>query len=183
MAVSQYFNVMNKMFFNEISVYDFGIKVLDMIEIIHGAGYVHNDISLDKIHLGTNQKFNLIRRRRYEVFESMFDDKSLHIIDFTFMTPYINFETGKHLKKEKVNNILNVGNELQTLNRLDSFRTSRRDDLEMLCYLLISISRYYRIPNMEFPKGSSKNKEHMLYYLHAYKKNYPLSRLCKILLD
>ena len=55
-SLSYFFNPMNKRILNLISVYDIGCKVLDIIEIVHHAGYVHNDISLEKISLGLKQK-------------------------------------------------------------------------------------------------------------------------------
>ena len=53
-TISNYFNILSKQYLNMISICDIGLKVLDLLEIVHGAGYTHNDISLDKITLGTN---------------------------------------------------------------------------------------------------------------------------------
>ena len=38
-----------------MSIYMIGLKVLDILEVVHRAGYVHNDISLDKVLLAQGQ--------------------------------------------------------------------------------------------------------------------------------
>lgn len=95
------------------------------------------------------------------------------------MTPYLDFKTKKHLKQEKVTQMLNINNEFQTLNRLNSLRTGRKDDLEMLCNLLIYLSNYYELPDFCLPPSTNANSEHRLYFLQAYKKSYTLARMCK----
>ena len=50
-----------------------GIKILDEIEVVHGAGYVHNDLKLDNI--------------------IMSDAGFLKIIDFGFATKYYTSES------------------------------------------------------------------------------------------
>ena len=81
------------------------------------------------------------------------------------MTPYIDFYKEKHLKQGKVNYMINLSNELQSANRFNSLQTSRRDDLEMLCNLLIYITNKYRFPDMQLPRSTNKNNEHKLYYM------------------
>lgn len=92
---------------NQLSVYVLGCKLLDILENIHKAGYVHNDLSLDKIVHGLNQKL----RTKDDQVTNCFEDVSLHITDFTYARPYIDFKTGKHLKQDKVNVPLNINND------------------------------------------------------------------------
>lgn len=73
------------------------------------------------------------------------------------MTPYIDFETGRHLKKEKVNEMINIMNEFQSLNRFKSIRTSRKDDMEMLCNILIYLRNFYELPYLKYPPGASQD--------------------------
>ena len=54
-ALSYYFNHFNKRKINLMSIYMIGLKVLDILEVVHRAGYVHNDISLDKVLLAQGQ--------------------------------------------------------------------------------------------------------------------------------
>jgi len=80
-----------------VSLYEFGSRLLDILEIIHRAGYVHNDLSLEKIVIGPNQ-FIPSALAKMDQTENLFDEKSVHIVDFEYMTPYIDFKTKNHLK-------------------------------------------------------------------------------------
>ena len=40
---------------NLVSIYSLGCKLLDQLEVFHDAGYIFNDLSLDKIMLGIGQ--------------------------------------------------------------------------------------------------------------------------------
>ena len=79
-----------------------------MLEIVHGAGYIYNDISLDKINLGQKQRID--KEFTSDDTENQLEGKSLNLQDFTYTTPYIDFETGKHLKQEKVNCSFHISN-------------------------------------------------------------------------
>ena len=85
-----------KNIFNEVSIYDMAIKLLDFFEIAHNAGYVHNDIGLDTVNLAHGQHLNTDRFNRKT--ESCFPEGPLHVIDFSYMTQYRCFKTGSHLK-------------------------------------------------------------------------------------
>lgn len=50
---------------NMISIYNTGYKLLEILEIIHAAGYVYNDLTLDKIILGQNEVINIKRNNWY----------------------------------------------------------------------------------------------------------------------
>ena len=49
MTLSNYINDIGKSKLNLTSIYELGIKLLDMLQIVHDAGYVHNDLSLSSI--------------------------------------------------------------------------------------------------------------------------------------
>lgn len=70
--------------------------MLDILEIVHQAGYVFNDISMEKILLGPNQTMSLDNG---SIIQDYFEDKTLHLVDFSFLTPYKCFVTSKHLKE------------------------------------------------------------------------------------
>ena len=38
------------------SVYDFGLRVLELLETIHAAGYTYNDLKLENILVGNGDK-------------------------------------------------------------------------------------------------------------------------------
>ena len=91
-------------------------KLLEFLEIAHAAGYVHNDIALDTIYLGFGQRIDLEQIKLKT--SQCFTGSSLHFLDFSYMTPYIDFKTGKPLKQSKQNNIFKVSNDFQSLNRV-----------------------------------------------------------------
>ena len=82
--------------FNEVSIYDMAIKLLDFFEIAHNAGYVHNDIGLDTVYLSQGQVLNTKRFNKKT--ESCFPKSPLHVIDISYMTQYKSFQSGAHLK-------------------------------------------------------------------------------------
>jgi serine/threonine protein kinase len=49
--IFQYFQSHYKKF-SKRSVYDFGIRVLELLKTIHAAGFIYNDIKLENILLG-----------------------------------------------------------------------------------------------------------------------------------
>ena len=93
-------------------VYIFGSKLLDMLEIIHEAGYVYNNLRFENIHFGLSQY-----PRFYENNDN-FDELTFHIQEFTTATPYKDFSTGKHLPQEKVKGIMTYENEFASLSQL-----------------------------------------------------------------
>lgn len=109
-----------------------------------------------------------------------FTRKNLHLVDMSYATPYIDFKSGKHLKQSKVQSTLNMKNEFQSHNRLNGYRTSRKDDLEMLCNLLIYLCNNYELPDFEYPSSCSNDLDKKFYFLMSYKSSFPLSKLCKI---
>ena len=51
-------------------------------------------------------------------------------------------------------------------------RTSRRDDLESVCWMLIYLLDHMRLPHLQFPAKAKLNPTFALYYLQSYKKCY-----------
>ena len=62
-----------------------------MLEVIHNAGYIHNDISLRKIYLGSIQTLDFSDQKLSD--ENIFEEVILHLSDFSYLTPYKNFVT------------------------------------------------------------------------------------------
>jgi len=69
------------------------------LKIIHDAGYVYNDVKLDNIMTGYNQKLP-----KTYIKENCFEDVKLFLIDYGFATAYRDFTTGKYLSKVEVEN-------------------------------------------------------------------------------
>ena len=175
--MSHYFNHKNRAKLSLHTVYIIGLKILELLEIIHEAGYVHNDISLRKVVLGYEKQlqFDYLGSANKTIKPQPF-----HFMDLSFATPYIDFKTGRHLKKGKVNCPINISNEIQTLRRLNYERTSRKDDLAMLCTLLITLCNHYCLPDFKTLHQSNKmSNEQYLTLLKCYKESYSLSLMCK----
>ena len=91
-----------------MSIYSLGLRLLDMFEVIHSAGYVLNELSMSKILLGPNQPIEIDKK---DLIKNCFDGKSLHFVDLSYATPYVNHSTGKLEKQQKVQCAINLKNE------------------------------------------------------------------------
>ena len=134
---------------NLASIYDLSIKLVDFFEISHYAGYVHNDIALDTINFGQGEYLNI--KVMEEKKESCFSGKTINVTDFSFMTPYVDSETGKNLKQVKVDGAIRLSNECQSTNRFYQLRTGPRDDLEMLCNFVFWLTNYQQLLDLKYP--------------------------------
>jgi hypothetical protein len=75
------------------------------------------------------------------------------------MTPFIDFKTGKLLKQDKVEGIINISNEYQSVNRFNGLRTGPRDDIEMLFNFMFSLCHNYKQLELEYPPQTLFNAE------------------------
>ena len=64
------------------SILQFGISMLRMLEGIHAAGFTYNDIKLDNVLVGFQNKINPTAKNCFELC-------SLHLVDFGFASRYI----------------------------------------------------------------------------------------------
>lgn len=102
-----------------------------MLEGVHAAGFVFNDLKLDNIMVGIKD-----RLPREGSQGNVFAEGTLHLIDFGFATRYIDKETGLHIKQDEVETFR--GNMIfGSLNQLNFLKTSRRDDMIALLYMLV----------------------------------------------
>ena len=60
----------------------------------------------------------MIIKDGFDLSDNVFDGKSLHFTNISYLTPYINFKNNEHLKLEKVETCMNIKNEFQSYNRL-----------------------------------------------------------------
>lgn len=110
---------------------------------------------------------------------SCFSGLTLHVMDFSYMTPYIDFKTGKQLKKAKVDEEFRVNNEFQTLNRFQKLRTDPRDDLEMTCHFMHWLNNNQQMLDLKYPSQTINNPELRNLFMLEYKKSYTLDCMCK----
>lgn len=102
-----------------------------MLQGVHAAGYAYNDLKLDNIMVGFN---NRLAKEYTE--ENVFEAASLHLVDFGFATSFIEKQSGLHIQHDEVETFR--GNMIfGSLNQLNFQKTSRRDDLISLLYMLV----------------------------------------------
>ena len=115
---------------NKETILEIGLAMLITLEAVHSAGYVFNDLKLDNLMIGINQK---VLKPKEGI--SMFSQCSIHLVDFGYATKYQD-NLGKHIKEDTIENFR--GNLMfASSSSLDFCTTSRRDDLISLCYILI----------------------------------------------
>lgn len=157
--------------FSKESTYFLGIQLLNMLQQVHEAGYVYNDLKLDNLLLnyGTNSQ-SLIDSQ-----SNIFKENSVNLIDFGFATRYLDKKTKLHLEKKEVNTFR--GNMVfASLNQLKFHSTSRRDDLISLFYLLVFMVRGGSMPGFEIDNRVDKNQQFRT--IKAVKESQRLRDVC-----
>ena len=108
--------------FTKKTIYQVGIKLLDIYERIHESGFTYNDLKLDNILIGDYKSTD---KNQYQI----------KLCDFGFMSRYRN-KNGEHYEQHSVerfrSNLL-----FASVNQFEFKSTSRRDDLISLCYFLV----------------------------------------------
>lgn len=95
--------------------------MIDLLEQLHGAGYVHNDVKLENFVLGLGKK-----------------SRRLHLIDLGFSMRYIDKKTNQIFDKD-VDNKKQLTPVFASLNAHKGYTRGRADDLESLGYVLINV--------------------------------------------
>lgn len=112
----------NNKVINNLSFFkDISIQILYLLESIHKRGVIHRDIKPDNFLFGRNE-----------------NKHQLHVIDFGICKRFTN-DNGEHMKMNKIKKIIGSLNYC-SINSHQLNELSRRDDLEMLGYVLINIS-------------------------------------------
>ena len=78
-----------------ISIYSLGTHLIDILEKVHRAGFVYNDLKLDNIMLALNYK-------DYFNEDKCFKNEIINLIDFGFASSYIDIQTGHFLQKKTI---------------------------------------------------------------------------------
>ena len=75
-----------------LSVCNLALSLLDILEEIHNAGFVYNDMKLDNIMVGQDDQIE-----DYDENKNCFQNAKIYLIDFGFTRTYIDND-GKHLR-------------------------------------------------------------------------------------
>ena len=139
-----------------------------MLEGIHAAGFTYNDLKLDNVLVGFQNK---IKPDKVNCFEEC----SLHLVDFGFAARYIDKKTRVHIDEHEIETFR--GNMIfASLNQLKFQMTSRRDDLISLCYLLIYIINNGNLMGIDLSQNLSRNDSFNL--VKKAKTKYSASEFC-----
>ena len=110
------------------------------MESIHQAGYIYNDLKPDNILLDYGLDLEKLSKSGKNL--------NINVIDFGFSTRNVVKSTGKHIEKSRLDTFR--GNMIfASINQLNFFSTSRRDDLISLVYLLIYFLRGGSMPDFD----------------------------------
>lgn len=83
----------------------------------------------------------------------------IHMVDFGFASKYV--ENGKHVSRQEVDNFR--GNMIfASLNQLKFYNTTRRDDLQSLCYMLIYLVNQGQITGIDLDQHLDRNESFKL---------------------
>ena len=119
--------------FTEESIYSLGIQILNILEKVHLAGFIFNDLKLDNLLLdfGADSK-----QYKKNVSHDIFATNNINMIDLGFATPYLKEDGTTHVEKTKLDYFR--GNLIfSSYEQLRFHTTSRRDDMISVFYLLV----------------------------------------------
>ena len=77
-------------------IFRLGLYLLDIIEQIHAAGYVFNDLKPDNVLLASNESLDAAKDHG----QQLLNDFKIALIDFGYATKYIDANTGEHIEKK-----------------------------------------------------------------------------------
>lgn len=75
------------------SVYQLALSLVNSLELIHNSGLVYNDLKPDNILIGLKNQLP-----KSETQKNIFEDASMHLVDFGLATRWAESKTGAHIK-------------------------------------------------------------------------------------
>ena len=146
--------------FDIVTVCNIGIDLLNCFEIIHGLGYVHNDLKSDNVAI----LFQDINKEKNGI--------SCTLIDFGKSK---NFEVSHKKKKNNKDKKIGNGNiKYSSYNALIGGKIGPRDDLESLCYFLLK----YINNSLPWSNLDASDKKYYKQLVIDAKKNFDINIYC-----
>ena len=115
-------------FMEPTEVFQISIEMLDTLEILHETGRTYNDLKLNNIMIDKNP-----------------DGIRMTLIDYGFAESYRN-KAGEHVAPETSVETFQGNLLFASGNQMDFFKTSRRDDLISLSYIMLFLLNQFEIP-------------------------------------
>ena len=133
------------------SIRDLGCAIVSMLEAVHKAGFTYNDLKLDNLMVEFDNK---LPKKGTPDHESAFANATINLVDFGFAAKYVD-KNKVHMPKEELDSF--KGNLIfASLNQLNFFSTSRRDDMVALCYLLVYVTNNGKLPGIDMEANLDK---------------------------
>ena len=134
--------------FSKKTIFQIGIRLIDILSKVHDAGYIYNDLKLANIlvgnHKGSSSSLNELR-----------------LCDFGFASKFIDEATGKYYEEDETD-VFRGNMIFASLNQLKFMNSSRRDDLISLCYLMVFMFNRGQV-DFVAPPSITKNRNVFLY--------------------
>ena len=159
--------------FSRDSILSLAIRLLDILEQIHSAGYTFNDLKLDNILLDLDCDVNDLASQDGDIFEK----NNINLVDFGFASRYTAEQDGaeEHIEKDKIDYF--KGNMMfSSLSQLKFYKTSRRDDLISLFYLMVYLFKGAKLPQIELTSKMTVNEQFMV--IRDAKQDHRTADLC-----
>lgn len=110
-------------------VFELGIQLLNSLECLHSSGYIYNDLKHSNIMIDLDNKNEL----------------DVTLIDFSHTTKYLDMKdnhiSNGHRLQQFQGSIIHA-----SVDKMNLMRTSRKDDIISLCYLMILILNENDLP-------------------------------------
>lgn len=156
--------------FSVKTTYTIAIKIIDILEYIHSFGYTHGDIKGSNLLLSRKEELKKVKNKK-----STFSE--IYLVDFGLVERYIYKDDGVHKKYEEDARRANNGT-VEFLSRdghIGAF--SRRGDLEILGYNMLSWLSGGKLPWMSVLKNLDLVRDSKNYYMEKVTEllNYSFS--------
>ena len=143
--------------FSPKTICNLGIQLLENMKEIHDKGYLYLDLKEDNISL----LLDTIKNKN--------NDINISLIDFGFCVKYTDDE-GNHLPEKRCK--VRIGNTYySSINALEGKPVSRKDDLVMLCYLLLNLYKKLPWAYCRINRHDKKYKEEIIKMKYSFDEN------------
>ena len=138
-------------------VCNLGYQMIEIIEFIHNKHIIHRDIKPDNFVMGKGIK-----------------SKYLYLLDFGLAKKYRSSSTLKHYPLVKKKHLTGTAR-YASINALNGYTQSRRDDLEAIGYVLV----YFLLGRLPWQGMLNKNKDERYMKIMEIKRDTDPHDLCK----